>query len=71
MAILAVEVLIILKFSKGQFPQPTPPFVWVLWVIVGGSYVLVCLLSITRLMRESDNSEPWSDNEENDKSKME
>ncbi len=47
-SILAVEVLIILKFGRNQFANPTPPFVWKMWAIVLSIYAIFCFIAITQ-----------------------
>jgi len=40
LATIGTELLLIVKWSKGQFPAPLPTHVWYAWLLVGALLVL-------------------------------
>jgi hypothetical protein len=50
MAVLTLEILICIKFAKGQFKESAPEYVWQMWGGLAVLYAVVSLVSITRIM---------------------
>jgi phosphatidylserine synthase 2 len=47
--ILVTEVLLIVKFSQGQFPDPIPPVVWCCWTVGGLALVTYPIIKVRLL----------------------